>query len=1097
MHFQHIELRGFGTLSNVTLSELNPGLNVFYGGNGSGKTTLLHFLRGMLSGFQEAYRLRLLPPLSGGQPGGSLRLSDASGRFDVIRHARPGHADTLAINVSEGNAAAVATLRKRLQDLSPDVVQSVFAVGGYESRNLDQLVACATAAQIDLRSVQRPAGWIETRLQRVAQERADLFSGSPAQGQIPELERQQQELKSRIEAAKQSQQRHTDNQQQAAGQLRSDIERRQQEVDWLCQELQAVEADISEVNDRLWSTRETVVRSVESAPQPAEVRPALWTDEVRRIDNEIAHAQQVLRDLAASRHRLSLAHADFAGAESTDPAADFQRQRQALAAIERQTTLLSEFLSRRSAGQADASCFCQPLATEVGVALQAIREQIWSMCQELSRQQTAHEQSLLGAQRAGVDRCERELVRQIRCLRVERERLLKNSAATPSQQAAFRTVHEARHCDCPGHADSLPDPRTFTETRQPAAREIVREEVVTVSRARPGDRELRQTLAERRDQLRKQLLDGIARLRAARTELERLEQAGGSLADDRTLQSLRYEYAVVEQKLADQREQWESLALLQSVLQSTHQKLTQEAASPVIEEASAWLARMTGGRYPGFRFHGESRELRVINAAGTELSAGSLSRGTLEHAVLSFRLALSREFARRGVQLPLMLDDVLADSDQDRLRAAAAALVEFSAEQQVLFFTCQEHLAELFETLNVAVRLLPGAQRQRSATISRLAPQPADGELPETRSPRTSSRPVMPELMDRVQPDEPFWLQVDSPIQYVPSLGEQMSRRLGSLGLRTVLDLIELDPEIAEIPLESLQIAAATLRLWQAEARLLCCVPDLTGRDAQLLVACGVYSPAELAECGLEDLWGRMQRLRQQQEADLALPWLSERSDWPGREALARWIQRGRASRSLRRARDWAIRRQASRRDGSVATVSPVAGQARSFRLHTKSDPHEPAAVNEVEREWRHYLRMDSPIVDAPSIGPRTAERLEAVGILNVANLIHCDAEEIARRLNRRELTAAVIETWKRQAELMCRVPELRGHDVQVLVACGIVDAETLARFTPEQLYAQVGPFARSREGQRLLRSSRTPDLDEVTDWIACARQAEPQFRAA
>ena len=49
---------------------------------------------------------------------------------------------------------------------------------------------------------------------------------------------------------------------------------------------------------------------------------------------------------------------------------------------------------------------------------------------------------------------------------------------------------------------------------------------------------------------------------------------------------------------------------------------------------------------------------------------------------------------------------------------------------------------------------------------------------------------------------------------------------------------------------------------------------------------------------------------------------------------------------------------------------------------------------------------------------------------------------------------------------------------------------EEVANKSPEELFEIVGPFANSKSGQRLLRSAKTPDLEEVADWITFARNS-------
>lgn len=155
-----------------------------------------------------------------------------------------------------------------------------------------------------------------------------------------------------------------------------------------------------------------------------------------------------------------------------------------------------------------------------------------------------------------------------------------------------------------------------------------------------------------------------------------------------------------------------------------------------------------------------------------------------------------------------------------------------------------------------------------------------------------------------------------------------------------------------------------------------------------------------------------------------------------------------------------------------------------------------PAVDASSEREWRFYLSPESLVVDAPSIGPTTAKRLEKIGVLTVADLLNRSADDVAKRLKNRRIKAETVKLWQQQSRLMCRIPQLRGHDAQVLVACDIMEPEQVASMTPESLFAIIGPFVDTVEGQRLLRSSKTPDLEEVTDWINWSRHSR-HLRAA
>ncbi len=145
----------------------------------------------------------------------------------------------------------------------------------------------------------------------------------------------------------------------------------------------------------------------------------------------------------------------------------------------------------------------------------------------------------------------------------------------------------------------------------------------------------------------------------------------------------------------------------------------------------------------------------------------------------------------------------------------------------------------------------------------------------------------------------------------------------------------------------------------------------------------------------------------------------------------------------------------------------------------------------------RFYLRWDSPVEKAPTIGPKMAGRLLVANVLSVRDLILADPQRVADVLKDKGIKPKNIVQWQQQATLVCEVPGLRGHDAQLLVACGIVDSATLSLQSPVVLWKHIGPFAYSKPGQRLLRGSTAPDLEEVAQWVFLANSGQENRRSA
>ena len=68
----------------------------------------------------------------------------------------------------------------------------------------------------------------------------------------------------------------------------------------------------------------------------------------------------------------------------------------------------------------------------------------------------------------------------------------------------------------------------------------------------------------------------------------------------------------------------------------------------------------------------------------------TLSGGTQEQIAILTRLAFARLFARQGRRMPIVLDDALVYSDDDRIIKMFTALTRVAAGQQILVFSCRQ-----------------------------------------------------------------------------------------------------------------------------------------------------------------------------------------------------------------------------------------------------------------------------------------------------------------------------------------------------------------------------------------------------------------------
>jgi len=250
-----------------------------------------------------------------------------------------------------------------------------------------------------------------------------------------------------------------------------------------------------------------------------------------------------------------------------------------------------------------------------------------------------------------------------------------------------------------------------------------------------------------------------SRCQAAEAQLQKRFEARGRLneqlrtvADDRGPGLKQIELAVAEKRVEDAVGRWRVLAVASRILQGIRKTYERDRQPETLRESSQYLQLLTEGRYARVWTPLDDDILLVDDARGKPLSIDALSQGTREQLFLALRLAMAGCYARRGAELPMILDDVLVNFDTRRAGAAAAVLRDFArAGQQLFVFTCHEHIVGLFQGLGVEVaELTHGGRVFRAAAIS--VEEPAEEPREEKPARKRARRRPEPEPIAEPEP---------------------------------------------------------------------------------------------------------------------------------------------------------------------------------------------------------------------------------------------------------------------------------------------------------------------------------------------------------
>lgn len=177
---------------------------------------------------------------------------------------------------------------------------------------------------------------------------------------------------------------------------------------------------------------------------------------------------------------------------------------------------------------------------------------------------------------------------------------------------------------------------------------------------------------------------------ATRRALEQIDDSGKAATAREAMESALADYRAALKP-------WAQLKLAESLLETALSRFKERAQAPMIKQASEYFRLSTGDRYSRLVVNddGDQPVLMAERNDGTSINIEGMSEGTADQLYLSLRLA-ALDLQTNGTQLmPLVLDDVLITSDDERTSNILKALAKFSEKTQVLLFTHHIHLLDI------------------------------------------------------------------------------------------------------------------------------------------------------------------------------------------------------------------------------------------------------------------------------------------------------------------------------------------------------------------------------------------------------------------
>lgn len=141
------------------------------------------------------------------------------------------------------------------------------------------------------------------------------------------------------------------------------------------------------------------------------------------------------------------------------------------------------------------------------------------------------------------------------------------------------------------------------------------------------------------------------------------------------------------------------LRLASAVLVAGIESHRRKNQGPVLNRASEMFRRFTVGAFAGLKADydtdGNPVLVGVRAVSEDDVPISGMSDGTCDQVFLALRLASLESWLDQHEPIPLIVDDILMNFDDDRSIATLEVLAELSRRTQVIFFTHHQHLVDI------------------------------------------------------------------------------------------------------------------------------------------------------------------------------------------------------------------------------------------------------------------------------------------------------------------------------------------------------------------------------------------------------------------
>jgi len=166
------------------------------------------------------------------------------------------------------------------------------------------------------------------------------------------------------------------------------------------------------------------------------------------------------------------------------------------------------------------------------------------------------------------------------------------------------------------------------------------------------------------------------------------------LTSDDNLSKKQIELELSRQKIKKCAREWAVNKVALHMLNRGKKQYEKERQPSVIRAAEKMFTHITQGRYTRIFKPMESDDIFIVDENEQTKGILEMSRGTREQLYLAMRFGLIEEYEVRSEPLPVIMDDVFVNFDDNRNDKMIDRVQEFAESRQVIVLTCHKRTLE-------------------------------------------------------------------------------------------------------------------------------------------------------------------------------------------------------------------------------------------------------------------------------------------------------------------------------------------------------------------------------------------------------------------